>query len=44
MQVEESGIVKLMHEARERGVQFEEDMAVDEEDSFEGDTEMATRL
>jgi nuclear GTP-binding protein len=42
MQVEESGIVKLVHEARERGVQFEEDMVVDEGD-FEGETEMATK-
>ena len=43
MQVEESGIVKLVHEAAERGVQFEEDMVVDEDDSFEGETEMATK-
>jgi nuclear GTP-binding protein len=41
MQVEESGIVKLVHEAAERGVQFE-DMMVDEGD-FEGETEMATK-
>jgi len=43
MQVEQSGIVKLVHEARERGVQFEEDMVVDEGDSFEGETEMAIK-
>jgi nuclear GTP-binding protein len=42
MQVEESGIVKLVHEARERGVQFEEDMLVDEGD-FEGEKKMATK-
>ena len=34
--------MKLMHEARERGVQFEEDMVVDEGE-FEGETEMATK-
>ena len=42
MQVEESGIVKLVHQARERGIQFEEDMVVDEGE-FEGETEMATK-
>jgi len=42
MQVEESGIVKLVQQAAERGVQFEEDMAVDEGE-FVGETEMATK-
>src|ERR1700685_1083532 len=41
-QIEESGIVKLVHEARERGVQFEEDMVVDEGE-FGGETGMATK-
>jgi len=45
MQVEESGISKLVHDAAERGIQFEEDMAIEamEEDDFGGETEMATK-
>ena len=43
MEVEESGIVKLVHEAAERGVQFEEDVAVDDELEFGRETEMATK-